>query len=109
MTTYNAVIYRTDNNSQIIAGSTAKKTKMQMFRQMQQNGDAVVELFDDCGAFEFIWNKAAKVWEFFSEAGDKVGVAKFEVDEDKKKRDAENYYRQNVAAYEAQRRMMGVC
>lgn len=101
MTIRKATLYR-NNGAELDLGNTSKTGKMHMLKMMQASGDEICEFLNDCGEFEFIWNTASKVWEFFNEAGELIGLAKFEVD------NAANYqarirrYNDQKSAYEAQ-------
>lgn len=101
MAIYNAEITRIDTNKVKTLGRVANGGKMNMFRAMQANGEMVCEMFDDCGEFEFAWNKSAKVWEFFNETGELVGRMKAERDQDAEHAKKVAYYNECKAAYEA--------
>lgn len=101
MAIYNAEITRIDTNEATTIGRVANGGKMNMFRAMQANGETVCNLFDDCGEFEFVWNTAAKVWEFFNEAGELVGRMKAERDTVAEHAKKVAYYNECKAAYEA--------
>jgi len=101
----NATIYRTDNDTKLDLGRFDSKAKMKQFRLIQANGEAVCNLFDDCGEFDFVWNKAAKTWEFFSEAGNLVGSMVIERDLTAEKAEKDRYYRESMNAYAAQQKL----
>lgn len=93
------------NGKALELGRTGRLAKMAQFRLFQAEGSAVCELFDDCGEFEFVWNKATKVWEFFAESGEKVGSLVFNRDLEAEKAKADRYYRESMNAYEAAQRL----
>lgn len=101
MSIFRAIIYRTDTEVVLDIGQ-ALKGKMHMLRAMQNSGDKVIRLFNDCGEFKFVWNKKIKVWEFFNQDSVLVGFAKFVRDRCAEQSKKLAYYDEVSSAYAAQ-------
>lgn len=98
---YKAALIRTDAAARVELGSAINHGKMNTFRLMQDEGEKICSALSDCGEFEFVWNGASKVWEFFNETGGKVGYIKIEIDAHKEAARAERYARERRAACRA--------
>ena len=92
-------------NGNISLGKSGKKTKRAMLDMMIKNGKDICDHLDDYGDFDFVWNTKTKVWEFFSEKGDKIGFCKFEYDSKSTMDKKWKLYYEQKSAYDAQLKM----
>ena len=94
MTYLNAILKNTITGTSLKLAEVFTKGKMDTFRLMQSNGDAICDFLKAYGEFSFDWNKKINAWEFSSESGDKIGLIVFERNEEKIKARKEAYYKE---------------